>query len=372
MRFPGWIGPLLSLSLLPAFVRAEVDGPLQAGFETAEFLETLRISTAQADSAWWPELIPPPQQYRRLHRSAVVGLLNRWDLYADSSGRVCVNLRGSTPELMSWVENFHAAMVPAKGMVNLSASQQVRYDLSDDTLAYVHVGWVIGFCSMVQDIDARLDSCFREGIRDVLVTGHSQGGALAYLVTAHLNRKRASGALPADLRIKTYCSAAPKPGNLYFAYDFEKATFGGWAYNVVNTKDWVPESPFSIQTAADFNALNPFTRARKAIRTLPFPQDVALAHVYGRMDRPTRKAERRFRKNLGNLLARFARRELPELETPEFVESSAYVRVGNTVPMEPDAAYLDRFQEDGRNMFVHHMFPPYYHLALLLRDPPCH
>ena len=51
-----------------------------------------------------------------------------------------------------------------------------------------------------------------------------------------------------SLNIKTYCSAAPKPGNLFYAYDFEHITEGGWAFNVVNSADWVPELPSTTQT----------------------------------------------------------------------------------------------------------------------------
>ncbi len=104
--------------------------------------------------------------------------------------------------------------------------------------------------------------------------GHSQGGAIAYLLTAHFYNLQQQGKLPADIRFKTYCSAAPKPGNLYFAYDYETTTRGGWACNVVNAADWVPETPFSVQTVSDFNTTNPFVNAKKGNQQTKVPDEL--------------------------------------------------------------------------------------------------
>ena len=121
-----------------------------------------------------------------------------------------------------------------------------------------------------KDMDSLLFAQIDRGKKEFFITGHSQGGALAYLLTAHLLIMQENGIIPSDVRFKTYCSAAPKPGNLYFAYYYEKMTQQGWAYNTVNALDWVPESPFSIQTVNDFNAINPFRDAKKAMKKLLF------------------------------------------------------------------------------------------------------
>src|SRR3984885_12617163 len=78
------------------------------------------------------------------------------------------------------------------------------------------------------------------------------------------------GDLPADIVFKTYCSAAPKPGNMYYAYDFDFITRGGWAYAIVNGADWVPETPFSIQTLRDFNPTNPLIHVKDILRKQKF------------------------------------------------------------------------------------------------------
>ena len=32
----------------------------------------------------------------------------------------------------------------------------------------------------------------------------------------------------------------------------------GWAYRIVNTNDWVPQTPFQLQTIGDLHPTNPF------------------------------------------------------------------------------------------------------------------
>ncbi len=95
--------------------------------------------------------------------------------------------------------------------------------------------------------------------------------------------------IPNDIRFKTYCSAGPKPGNLYFAYDYENITAGGWAYNVVNSADWVPDVPFTVQTVDDFTAVNPFTNAKTMIKKQKFPKNLVLKHIYNQLSKPSKK-----------------------------------------------------------------------------------
>ena len=148
------------------------------------------------------------------------------------------------------------------------------------------------------------DSLYITGDRDFIIMGHSQGGAIAYLLTAYLYNLQKLGSLPADIRLKTYCSAGPKPGNLYFAYEYEALTQMGWAYNVVNSADWVPETPFSIQTLDDFNTTNPFTDAKGALGEQGFFKGFVLKSMYNKMDRKTKKAMKYYCKNLGKRLGK--------------------------------------------------------------------
>lgn len=131
-------------------------------------------------------------------------------------------------------------MVPAKGTLKISKDFVFDYHLSDDSRATVHTGWLIATAFLSRDMLPKIDSLYKTGHKEFYIMGHSQGGAIAYLLTSLLLKMQKNGQLPNDIQFKTYCSAAPKPGNLYFAYDYENMVKTGWALTVTNEADWVP------------------------------------------------------------------------------------------------------------------------------------
>jgi hypothetical protein len=337
-------------------------GKLLPGFDKAEFLELLKISFRQGDSLYNPDL-PPPLVYNKIYRSQEMGLDNRWDLWVSDQSLAVISIRGTTVEAISWLENFYAAMVPAKGRLKLSNDFIFDYHLSDDNKAAVHTGWLIATAFLSRDILPKIDSLANKGFREFYIMGHSQGGAIAYLITAHFLNLQKQKLLPDDYVFKTYCSAAPKPGNLYFAYSFENLTKGGWAFNVVNSADWVPESPFSIQTTMDFNPSNPFVNAKSTIRKAPFFKRIAMNYFYNSLDKPTRKANKRFQKQLGKTLGGFIKKSLPEYEEPEYYNSNNYTRAGQNIVLYADSAYYRLFPDNPDNVWTHHMFEAYLYLT---------
>lgn len=339
---------------------------LQPGFDKAEYLELLRLHARMGgtDSLWWAG-IPRPRAFRLAHRSPVVGLDNRWDLWtkAGAQPQAVVSIRGTTRAQASWFQNLYAAMVPATGEIRLSATRTFSYRLATNPRAAVHAGWLLGLAFQAEGIVHAVDSCYRRGTRDFLIMGHSQGGAIAFLLTSHLRSLQQQGQLPADIRFKTYCSAGPKPGNLYYAYDYERATQGGWAVNVVNPADWVPETPFTVQTAHDFNPTNPFVGVGAVIKKQKFPRNLVARHAYHQLDAPSRRAQRRYQRYLGGYVGRAVAKNLPGYRAPALYPSSNYVRVGPTVVLPADAAYYARYPDDPAKLFRHHLFQPYYYLA---------
>jgi hypothetical protein len=229
--------------------------------------------------------------------------------------------------------------------------------------AAVHTGWLIATAFLSRDMLPQIDSLYQKGYKDFYIMGHSQGGAIAYLLKAMLLKGQKTGEIPDDIRFKTYCSAAPKPGNLYFAYDYENMTKGGWALTVNNAADWVPQAPFSIQTVGDFVELSPFTNAKGVIRKQPFLKRIVMTKVYNSLDKPTEKANRKFQKYLGKNLEVFIRKVLPEFESPEYVNSSNYVRTGKQIVLYPNEEYFELFPQDKSNIWINHMFEGYLYLT---------
>lgn len=338
--------------------------PLKPGFDRAECLELLRVAVGQPDSAA-VDSTPAPKYLKLAYRSPEVGLKNRWDLWTSPDNRLaCVSLRGTVNHPVSWLANFYAGMVPAEGSLHLSDSlPEFRYKLAADPKATVHVGWLVAMASMAPDIVKHLRELHGRGVRQVLLAGHSQGAGLAFLTRSYLHYLQQAGELPADFVFKTYCTAAPKPGNLYYAYDYETLTAGGWGLTVVNPADWVPEVPFSIQTLTDFNPVNPFVGIKPILRKQKLGARLAGKYLYNQMNRSTRKAQRRFTKFLGGLAGKQAQKALPGYRPSAYAPVENFQRAGTPVVLPLNDAYRRRFPDDPRRVFVHHMPFPYHVLV---------
>lgn len=353
---------VLFLLLLSGTLSAQV---LKPGFDKHEYIELLKIMQKQhVDLAKWPSdtLIPKPES-RFVYRSPVVGIANMWDLWQRPDGVAVLSVRGTVADPVSWLSNLYAAMVPASGQLRLANDFIFNYHLADDPKAYVHVGWLISMAYIARDMVPRIDSSYQAGTKEFLIMGHSQGGGISFLLTSYLERLKTEGKLPKDIRFKTYCSAAPKPGNLYYAYAFENLTRNGWAMNVVNTADWVPEVPFSIQTKNDFNTTNFFVLADPMIRKQKLAGRVIARHVYRKLTKPGLKAQRQYELYLGRMASKTVKKVLPDFQAPDYAASNNYVRTGYTVPLFAKDDYFVKFPDSRTNIWAHHMAAPYLFLA---------
>lgn len=335
---------------------------LSPGFSKEEYKALMTVSAQFGDSGYAAK-IPPPPGYKLIYRSPVMGLDNRWDLWKDANGIPIISIRGTTAKQISWTANFYAAMVPASGEIQLSSTEKFQYRLAESERAAVHVGWLICTGFLVKDMLPKIDSCYKAGSRSLYIVGHSQGGAIAFLLNAYLHSLQKQNTLPADLHIKTYCSAGPKPGNLYFAFEYEAMTQQGWAFNVVNAADWVPQTPFSVQNIEDYAAINPFTDAKSFIKKQGWPKRWALNYAYGRMTTPSRKARKNYSKFLGNFVSKSVKKYLPGYVPPAYFKSNDYVRTGATIVLLPGADYYQKFPQDKTKVFMNHFHGPYLYLA---------
>ncbi|GAB3640623.1 lipase family protein [Spirosoma arcticum] len=335
---------------------------LKPGFDKAEFIEMLHVAGGFVDSV----TIGDPVRCKRGYRSPVVGLDNKWELWQRDDGVGVISIRGTTLDPAGWVENIYAAMVPATGQIQLSANDTFSYKLAKNPRAAVHAGWLIGMAYLAKDIMPKLDSAVGKGTKEFIITGDSQGGAIAFLMTSYLYSQLGSR-LPANVRFKTYCIAGPKPGNLSYAYDYEIATQNGWAFNVINSADWVPEFPLSVQTTDDFNLTNPFANIPNAIRRQKFFNRIALNYVFKKMDKPSRKAQKQYQRFLGGYMERAVQKNLPDYQKPAYFNSSHFVRAGQTIVLDADETYYQQFPDDPKILFKNHFLKPYLFLANRLK-----
>ncbi|MBN8826447.1 MULTISPECIES: lipase family protein [unclassified Spirosoma] len=347
------------LVLLPTFLYGQ---PLKPGFDKAEYIELLKVSAQFGDSTY-VRAFPTPERFKLIYRSPIVGLDNRWDLWANNQGVAVLSIRGTTANSVSWLANFYAAMVPAKGELQISDTEKFAYELASSPLAAVHVGWLVSTAFLAKDMLPKIDSCYRASIKNMLIMGHSQGGAIGFLLTAHLRQLQKQSRIPADIQFKTYCSAGPKPGNLHFAYEYEAATQTGWAYNVVNSADWVPEVPLTVQTVNDFNPTNPFVGAPAMIKKQKLLKRIALKYVYNSLSKPALKAQKNYQKYLGKLASNTVKKNLNGYVAPDYYKSNDYVRTGNTIVLLADSTYFAKYPDSKEKIFIHHFHRPYLYLT---------
>lgn len=335
---------------------------LKPGFEKEEYAELVYIATRSSESPEKAKLIPFPQRAQLAYQSKAIGLDNLWELWIMDKSIAVICTRGSTATGESWLANLYAAMTPAKGEFKITKTDTFRYELSEDPNAAVHIGYLLSTAFIAKDLLPRVDSCYKAGIRDFLITGHSQGGGISYLLTAYLYSLQQQGRLASDIRFKTYCSAAPKPGNLYFAYSYENRTRNGWAFNVVNAADWVPRTPLSVQMPEDMPEVSPIPLIEGAIKQQSFFKRIFLNIIYGKLRNPSRKTVKNYQKLLGKEMEKRVSKYLPDFKAPPYYHSNDYVRTGNTIVLYPDAAYYKQFPNGSKDMMIHHSFPPYLYL----------
>ncbi|MBI3521274.1 MAG: lipase family protein [Bacteroidetes bacterium] len=338
---------------------------LKPGFDGQEFLDVLHLEWAHQDSGskYAPKTLP--LNYKRMYRSQEYGLKNKFDFWLrnDSVGVICLRY---TVGGVSWLENFYSGMIKAEGSLQLNDTTKFNYKFSNDTNALVHHGWAIGTCYLAPFVTQTINEYYKKGVKEFIIVGHSQGAALSFLMRSYLQYAPAD-LVPKDITYKVYCSAAPKPGNLFYAYDFDFITRNGWAYRIVNANDWVPETPFSVQTIEDLHPTNPFTKRKEIMRRrVKNPLIRAYVnHAVNDMQDAAQKTNRKYKKYLTKRMGKFIKKSLKEYQDPIVQESNFYMPAGIPIILQPDSSYNQKFRYDGENVFLHHMFEPYIYLTEL-------
>lgn len=333
------------------------------GFSAAESHVCLDLSKAFLDTNVIDGRITnqvPGHQFVR--RSKVVGLANGYDLWIRQDSTIVISLRGTTGDAPSILVDFYGAMMPAKGKIQLYKDETFDYKLAEHPRAGIFGGWLVAFAYLAHDIRPSLDSLFALGYKNILVTGHSQGGALCYPFSAWLQYLKKDGVYP-QIRVKTMASAAPKIGNMYFAYDYDYVNGDQWAYCLVNAADIVPEYPYTTQQVdLDMNSPNPYQKLEERVKKLSLLKRWYIGGALKKMRKSARKSSRAYQKYLGNMAGKMVHQMLPELKMPAPMNSTYFVRPAVQIVIVPDTAYYAYFEPKNWGPYYHHALDAYQYL----------
>lgn len=354
------IGALLCTCYTPLNASAQ-SYVLKPGFDSRECDAAYLLNAAFLDTSANNSFPGFLEGYTFWYRSPSIGLDNVYDLWLRQDSTVIITLRGTTADARSIMADFYCAMFPAKGSIVLGKDKTpFTYKLATDAKAAVHGGFLISFAFIAQDFQPRLADLYQKGYRKFLVCGHSQGGALCYYISAWLMQLRKDNIYP-GIKVKTYASAAPKMGNIYFIYDYDNAMHGEWSYSIVNIADPVPEMPLTTQQLEiDMNTPNPLVNLAKRFDDMPFFKRIVLKHAYNSMRKKARKSSDAYQKYLGGYAGKIIKGMQPGMELPDPVKTTYFLRPGVPITLLENEAYREHFKAAPN--YFHHGFDAYRYL----------
>ena len=293
--------------------------------------------------------------YRIVKLVDSTALDNSWCVMTAGNKGV-ISFRGTTDNPVSWLENFYAAMIPASGEVTSPQGKIVKYKFADDPRAGVQAGWSLALLVMSKDILNEMKKLNEKGIYDFYITGHSQGGALSLLFRALLEHLPDSVLNPKN-NFKTYAFAAPKPGNRFFSYDYNRICNSKLSsFNFVNPYDWVPQVPFSVQSPYNITEPNPFIEFERS-KEGSLVKRIALHHIYGSMKNPIVKAQKKLNKTLGHRVKKIIEKTTGGFTVPEYMSDAAYFPGGISMTLDHYEPMTN--PKDERDVFWQHK-PEHY------------
>lgn len=215
----------------------------KTGFDEREALDMIAI----CNSFTFQEVLGDgkailPKSYNEIYQSESIGLDNKWQLLENENYAV-INIRGSTTNPLSWLANIYSAMIPAVGTITLPNGHRVDYYLSDNPKANVHSGWTLAMVFLSEEIIIEIKKMNSRGVYNFIITGYSQGAAIAQLLRSYLEHAP-DYIVDKHNNFKTYAFASPKPGNMYFARNYSNY-FSSSSFIINNPEDPVTNMPLT-------------------------------------------------------------------------------------------------------------------------------
>ncbi len=333
---------------------------LQPNFCVDECEIALKISAVMMDTSCVYTTDLNMLGYKCEYESPDFFLSNKWELWTNDTVAYIV-IRGSYGK-DGWIENFYMAMVPSVGQFRYKDTVYT-YCFARMHHASVHAGWAYAATILANDMIPIINQLHQRGYRDIILSGHSQGGVLSLLVFSYLHY---SNRVSSDILFKIYANAAPKPGNLNYVQDLEYCTRGGWAYRVFNMWDWVPQFPLSIQQISDIVVLNPFSDAEAVIEKMkPFWVRFLIRRKINAIYDDLKDAQRDMTYYFGKKIQQYVGGNMGRIQDAIYTNNMDYTTCCIPIPLCPDSndiTYMSRFPQEKKHFFVNHRIATYLYL----------
>ena len=317
---------LLTISLIFLLPYISI-GQLSSGFDPVEAHEMIALCNSYTYLKLYnddKEIIP--KGYKRIYSSPVVGMDNKFQVY--TKGEIGVlNFRGSTDKKSSWLENIYSEMIPIEGTITIN-DEEFEYKFGNDTSSNVHSGYTLGIAYLHGDVLNQIDKLNKQGITNIILTGHSQGGALAIMTRAYLEHS-AKNKISSKNKFKVYTFAQPMAGNVEFIREYN-ALFceAGMSFSLINPEDAVPNMPLSYNDSTFIKErVSAIFHKDEKIENKNTFRDGFINLVEGGLSRTVHKS--------GKAVTKQIEKELGKIILPEPTGDINYSQVGNLIFLSP-------------------------------------
>jgi hypothetical protein len=249
----------------------DTSGSFAKGFDASEAYSLLELcinanNLGETGYNWQADDWTPIYPAAATEPAEVIGPWdNAWRLWQNRTapGTYAIVIRGTIEKSPSILEDVVTTSISAEQAVikawadgAAGPAGYIGFKLADAGKSETHLGFTYGLAVLMFARDNGILSTLRNRVpagSKLLITGHSQGAAIATLTHAFLHYAINDPGDRYGLRdrgysLKSYVFAQPKPGNWQFALDFARiAGSRGTAFTVNNSRDWVPQVPLSIE-----------------------------------------------------------------------------------------------------------------------------
>jgi hypothetical protein len=295
----------------------------KSGFEAAEARDLIQICNSFGYiDLYGKDADILPSGYKKTYTSPAYGMDNKFQIYTNGNKGV-INFRGSTSKQSSWLENLYASMIPVKDKIVING-KDFHYQLAEKESSRVHAGYTLAIYFFKDDLLKQIKELNKQGIYDIYITGHSQGGALAQIVRAYLDYLPEKE-LNAKNNFKVYAFANPMIGNVSFAKEYTKKYCDiGMSYLVHNPTDFVTKLPVSYNDSTFWQQnLSEFLLNNNSYSMSNAAVEGALFFFKDRVNEIAKSMS----KNIESQLLK----ELGEIKMPAFHEDVNYMHTGNLI-----------------------------------------